>query len=123
MFSKPEPEPKLEAALVTASIPRRPKAPSLSDHLGPEDERRALAAMAVALDPQGNGKPAGWDNAESGASGRFTPTALPFLKDDEICRPFRATIKLSLDTRTLDGLACRLSGAEWTLRELRPAAG
>ena len=42
---------------------------SLSSELGPEDLRRADGAMAVALDPQGNGAPVNWDNPQSGDQG------------------------------------------------------
>jgi surface antigen len=107
----------------TASIPAsatRHNLPSLSDHLGPEDTRRASGAMALALDPQGNGSPVGWDNGESKSGGRFTPVGGPFLKDDEICRAFLTQISTPMDKHAFQGTACRPSGGEWAIRDLNP---
>lgn len=122
MFSTRAPEPEPVPVSVTGSIrPADRPAPSpLADLLGPEDLRRAHGAMALALDPQGNGLPVSWDNAESGSAGRFTPVALPFLRDDEICRAFLTSVKTPMEQRSLQGTACRLSGGEWSIRELRP---
>jgi surface antigen len=90
----------------------------LSDHLGPEDIRRAHGALALALDPQGNGSPVSWDNAESRSSGRFTPVSGPFLKDDEVCRAFLSLVVTPMDRRSLQGTACRPSGGEWAIRQM-----
>jgi surface antigen len=116
-----------EPVLTTASIPLRPMAsatqpglPSLSDHLGPEDMRRASGAMALALDPQGNGSPVSWDNGESKSAGRFTPVGGPFLKDDEVCRAFLTQIATQMDKHALQGTACRPSGGDWAIRDLKP---
>lgn len=116
-----------DPALTTASIPVRPMIaaprrdePSLSDHLGPEDIRRAGGAMALALDPQGNGSPVSWDNTESKSSGRFTPVGGPFLKDDEVCRAFLTQISTLMEKHALQGTACRPSGGEWAIRDLKP---
>jgi surface antigen len=49
----------------------------LSPHLNEEDWRRAKAALAVALDPQGPGTQVSWDNPDTAMKGSFTPTALP----------------------------------------------
>src|SRR5438067_2431449 len=56
----------------TGSIAKRPS--SFGPDLGDEDWRRARAALGVALDPQGNGKPVKWDNPESGLRGSVNPT-------------------------------------------------
>jgi surface antigen len=117
--SSNEPEPVVVTTGALQQGPRR-DAPHLSDHLGPEDMRRALGAMALALDPQGNGSPVNWDNAESKASGRFTPVSGPYLKDDEICRAFLAAIRTPMDQHALQGTACRPSGGAWDIRELKP---
>ncbi|MGL4438783.1 MAG: RT0821/Lpp0805 family surface protein [Bosea sp. (in: a-proteobacteria)] len=115
-----------DPAMTTASIPARPPVsapqrgqPSLSDHLGPEDIRRANGAMALALDPQGNGAPVSWDNVESKSAGRFTPVGGPFLKDDEVCRAFLTQIATAMDKHALQGTACRPSGGEWAIRDLK----
>lgn len=101
-----------DAADQTGSLPafRSP----LSPELGAEDWRRARAAMAVAVDPQGNGSAAAWDNPESGLKGSFVPVGAPFVQSDAVCRTFVATIGGSLpEPLSLQGTACRLSPDEW----------
>jgi surface antigen len=119
--SQPASEPQV---LVTGSAPRAPSAKAvdalLSDHLGPEDMRRAYGAMALALDPQGNGSPVSWDNAESRSNGRFTPVGGPFLRDHEVCRAFLAQARTLMDQHQMQGTACRPSGGEWSITELKP---
>ena len=105
---------------VSQSGSARRDTPSLSDHLGPEDIRRASGAMALALDPQGNGSPVSWDYAESRSTGRFTPVGGPFLREDEVCRAFLSTINTLQDKHALQGMACRPSGGDWSIRDLKP---
>jgi len=100
-----------------------PKAPSaLSAELDDEDWRRAKAALAVALDPQGPGTQVSWDNPASHRKGTFTPTSAPFVKDDQICRSFSAHLT-GASPAALQGTACRPSGGEWALREVKPVKG
>lgn len=109
--------------LTTGSLrpaPARAADSLLHDKLGPEDIRRAYGAMAVALDPQGNGQPASWDNAESRASGRFTPVGGPFLRDFEVCRAFLSSVKTLMEQHQMQGAACRPSGGEWVITDLKP---
>lgn len=115
-----------EAAMSTASVlPARASDGSsplvaLAPDLGPEDWRRAEGAMALALDPQGNGAPVSWDNAQSGMKGTFTPVGGPFLKADEICRAFLASMSLQRGPVKLQGTACRPSGGEWVVKDAKP---
>ena len=94
---------------------------ALSSDLDEEDWRRAKAALAVALDPQGSGAQVSWDNPDSALKGTFTPVAQPFVKDDEICRAFLAQITGQAIASSLRGTACRPSGGEWSITEVRPA--
>ena len=103
----------------TGSIAPKPGSP-LSPELGVEDWRRAKSAMAVALDPQGNGTAVAWDNPESAMKGNFTPVGQPFVKGDEICRAFLATLAAQTGTSSLQGTACRLSGQEWAIKDVKP---
>jgi len=96
---------------------------SLASDLGPEDMRRADGAMAVALDPQGNGAAVSWDNPQSGIKGSFIPVGGPFLRSDEICRAFIASVQTQVKPAKLQGTACRPSGGEWAVKEMQPWKG
>lgn len=109
-----EEEPKATGAIVSA-----PAAP-LSPDLDEEDWRRAKAALAVALDPQGPGTQVSWDNPETSMKGTFTPTGAPFVKNDEICRAFTAQLS-GPSQASLQGTACRPSGDEWAIKDVKPA--
>ncbi|MBF9195405.1 RT0821/Lpp0805 family surface protein [Microvirga terrestris] len=95
---------------------------SLSSDLDDEDWRRAKAALAVALDPQGPGTQVSWDNPATTRKGTFTPVGAPFVKNDEICRSFSAHLS-GPSTSVLQGMACRPSGGEWVLKEVKPLKG
>lgn len=102
----------------TGSIARVPA--SFGEDLGIEDWRRAHAALGIALDPQGNGKPVKWENPETAMRGSVNPTGLPYVSDDDICRDFLASVVGPTSQRFLRGTGCKASGGEWTLRRLRP---
>jgi surface antigen len=110
----------VESAETTGSIAPSFKSP-LSPELGPEDWRRAKAALGVALDPQGNGSSVSWDNPDTGLKGTFVPVGTPFVQSDEVCRAFVATITRAAETSTsLQGTACRHSPEEWNIHGLKP---
>jgi hypothetical protein len=101
----------------TASIAPRPVSP-LAPELTEEDWRRAKAALGVAIDPQGPGTLVSWDNPENSRKGSFIPLGAPFVKNDEICRRFKANLKPS--EKDLQGTACRPSGGDWTISSVAP---
>jgi surface antigen len=112
--------------LTTASIPQRPAATSqpgqvspLSPKLDIEDARRAQAALATALDPQGNGATVRWDNPDSGAKGSFGAVGNAFLINHNICRMFVATVAVKEPDQWLQGNACRVSAGEWTIKDVK----
>jgi hypothetical protein len=109
LVSDPEP---------TGSI-AKPASP-LSPELSAEDWRRAKGALAIALDPVGNGSSASWENPDSGMSGSFTPVGQPFVKSDEICRAFLAELNGRAVAGPLQGTACKPTGREWAIRDIRP---
>jgi surface antigen len=111
-----EDEPKSTGAIATRAVTH------LSADLDEEDWRRAKAALAVALDPQGPGTQVSWDNPASTRKGTFTPTGAPFVKDDEICRDFSAHLS-SPSASALQGTACRPSGGEWAIKDIKPTKG
>ncbi|MDP4022701.1 RT0821/Lpp0805 family surface protein [Methylobacterium sp. NEAU 140] len=118
--AQPKPVAAAEEPAVTGSIARRPA--SFGDDLAEEDWRRAKAALSVALDPQGNGRPVKWDNPETGLYGSVNPTGLPYVADDLICRNFLASVVAPGRSRFVRGTGCKPSGGEWTLRRVRSAA-
>ena len=109
----------LVSAETTGSISPKVVSP-LSAELGAEDWRRAKGAMAVALDPQGSGSPVTWDNPDTGFKGTFTPVGQPFVNGDEICRAFLAGLNGQATSSSLQGTACRLSGEEWAIKDVKP---
>ena len=119
-FKSDAAEPAIEPAS-TGSIAKPPK--SFGRDLNDEDWRRASAAMSVALDPQGNGKPVKWDNPETGMRGSINPTGLPYVAQDDICRDFVASVATASTTRTLRGTGCKASGGAFELKRVRSAKG
>ena len=111
--------PVAEEPVVTGSIEKRPT--SFGSDLGEEDWRRARAALSVALDPQGNGRPVKWDNPETGLHGAVNPTGLPYVADDLICRNFLASVIGPGRSRFVRGTGCKPSGGDWTLTRVRAA--
>lgn len=93
---------------------------SLSSMLDAEDWRRAKAALATALDPQGNGSLVGWDNPDSGAKGSFTPVGKPYPLDAKICRAFLAEVSRKDGAQTLQGTACSDRSGAWSIAEAKP---
>ena len=102
--------------LATGSVDR--SAAMLSPALDGEDWRRARAALAVTLDPQGNGGRANWRNPQSGAHGAFTAVGPPFPDQDRVCRKFVGEVAAAAaaDTRVA-GSACRDGAGDWALRD------
>lgn len=104
---------------MTGSIRKRPT--TFGADLGAEDWRRAQAALAVALDPQGNGRPVKWDNPETALRGSVNPTGLPYVSEEEVCRDFLASVITPDRSRFLRGTGCKPSGGTWELKRVRNA--
>lgn len=92
----------------------------LSSELDAEDWRRARAALAVALDPQGNGAAVAWDNPQSGMTGSFVPVGQAWAADDNICRAFLAKLGGAHPSRELQGSACRGKDGRWQVGKVEP---
>ncbi|MET0606803.1 MAG: RT0821/Lpp0805 family surface protein [Beijerinckiaceae bacterium] len=104
----------------TGSVTVRTPGALLSPDFSTEDWRRAAAALAIALDPQGDGASAGWSNPDSGLKGSISPVGSPFVKNDEVCRSFVATTVTTRGQDWVQGSACRPSGGEWAVRSAKP---
>jgi surface antigen len=112
---------------ITGSIPQRRPAADLqpgqnspfSARLDDEDWRRQKAALATALDPQGNGGQVRWENGESGHKGAFGPIGNAFLVKHEICRVFVTSVAAGEPEQWFQGTACRVSASDWTIRDFK----
>lgn len=107
-----------EATGSIVAAPPAPRKPALPAALDEEDRRRALGAMAIALDPQGNGTTVNWDNPVSKAHGSVTPAGFAYPENDLICRAFSARFDTAAGSQSARGAACRDKSAQWTLAEL-----
>jgi surface antigen len=112
------PRPPKDIAAASGQILPPGQVSPFSPKLDEEDWRRARAAMATALDPQGNGGHVRWDNADSGNKGSFAPVGNPFLIKDEICRSFVAMVSLKEPDQWFQGSACRVTASEWTIKDV-----
>lgn len=89
----------------------------LSPALDREDLRRARAALAIALDPQGNGARVGWQNPQSGAHGAFAAAAPPFADHDRVCRGFAGDVSpAAAAEQHVSGSACREADGSWRMK-------
>ncbi len=111
-------EPTGSIPTVSLTLPSKPALPASLDD---EDRRRALGALAIALDPQGNGATVRWDNPVSKAHGSVTPVGFAYPANDLICRAFSAQFDTIAGPRAAKGAACRDKEAQWTLSEFRLA--
>ena len=118
MPSSPHGDDLRVGAEATGSV--RKSAPELARGLEAEDARRAKAALATALDPQGSGERVDWDNPQSGAKGVFTPVGQAYPSDGRVCRAFLAEVVTNHNEERLQGTACRDKNAEWTLLDVKP---
>jgi len=109
---------RAQADDVTGSI--RKSAPDLPRWLDAEDRRRAFAALATALDPQGEGAAVNWENPQTGAKGGFTPVGHAYPTDGKVCRAFLAEVGGKDKEERLQGTACRERTNDWTISEIGP---
>ena len=84
--------------------------------LDEEDRRREKAALATAMDPQGNGAAVHWENPKSGNRGAFTATGQAYDLDGKVCRGFKSELDLDAKRKTITGTACAVSAGEWSVR-------
>ncbi|WP_349368314.1 RT0821/Lpp0805 family surface protein [Salinarimonas sp.] len=117
--------------LLAASDPLTTGALPASEHLalglhGPGLATARAArdgALAEALDPLGPGAPIAWRDPESGAAGAVAAIAGPTVRDDLVCRRFRAeTLPDGRPPSRFVGEACRLSATAWRIEAAEPAS-
>ena len=88
--------------------------------LDEEDRRRETAALATALDPQGDGSSVKWDNPRSGNRGAITATGKAYNEDNGICRAFVSELKQGDASRKLQGTACAVAAGTWKVKAAKP---
>lgn len=96
------------------------KGSPLGPPLDAEDWRRANSALAVALDPQGNGAPVQWSNPQTGSKGSFVQAGRPYPSDAVVCRAFEADLALKTGDHALGGAACVDKSGDWTVKISKP---
>lgn len=89
--------------------------------LGEEDRRREMAALATALDPQGDGATVKWDNSKSGHRGAITAQGKAYNSDSKICRAFTSEFDGNDMHRRLEGHACTAAAGEWKVADAEPS--
>lgn len=88
--------------------------------LDEEDRRRETAALATALDRQGDGGTVKWDNQKSGDRGAITATGTVYNADSKVCRAFVSELKKDDVSRKLQGTACTIAAGEWKVISTKP---
>lgn len=88
--------------------------------LDEEGRRREIAALATALDPQGDGATVKWDNGKSGDRGAITAVGKAYNADGKVCRAFVGELWQGDKIHKLQGSACAISAGEWKVTEVRP---
>nr|WP_246664746.1 RT0821/Lpp0805 family surface protein [Rhodoblastus acidophilus] len=113
------PDVDMRATGAIAPVAAAPARPALPAGLDEEDRRRAMGALGIALDPQGNGASVAWNNPVSKAHGMVTPVGFAFPENGLICRKFSARFETAAGAEADSGAACRDKDAMWTLTDFR----
>ncbi len=87
--------------------------------LDEEDRRREKAALATALDPQGDGSAIRWENPKTGNKGMFTPQGHAFTIEGKVCRSFIGELKQDNDQKAILGTACAVAAGDWDVRTMK----
>lgn len=89
--------------------------------LDSEDQRREKAALATALDPQGDGSTVHWENPKTGRKGSLTAVGHAYPKDSHVCRAFEGSLEDGGSVRKVAGTACTVAVGEWAVKDTAPA--
>ena len=89
--------------------------------LDAEDRRRETAALATALDPQGDGSTVHWENQKSGRRGSITAVGHAYPQDTSVCRGFVGSMIEGATSRAVEGTACTVAAAgDWEVKDVKP---
>lgn len=101
---------------VTGSLAKVPFGALLDE----EDRRREKAALATALDPQGDGAKVHWENPRSGRKGALAAVGNAYPMDSRVCRGFSGELRDGDAMRAAQGIACTVAAGEWEVHEIKP---
>ena len=101
---------------VTGSLSKVPFGALLDE----EDRRRERAALATALDPQGDGSTVPWANPKSGHRGSVTAVGSAYPADSKVCRAFVGDLQTAGAPKTVQGKACTIAAGDWNVSDLKP---
>jgi surface antigen len=87
------------------------------------------SAVDKALDPLHSGGPVAWSNADTGQNGLVAAVGEAFVRDDQVCRSFTATLNQNKPAPAPDavrrssrfvGEACRVGAGSWSIQKIKP---
>jgi len=88
--------------------------------LDAEDRRREMAALATALDPQGDGSTVHWENPKSGRKGSLTAVGHAYPQESNVCRAFIGDMSEGVRSREVEGTACTVAAGDWEVKDVKP---
>jgi surface antigen len=94
-------------------------APVLSPRLSADDNLRASSALDKALDPMAGGNPVDWASPDSGYSGSFAAIGQAYVRDDQVCRGFLASLASDGQRNWMQGAACRAAAGRWRIEAVK----
>lgn len=100
----------------TGSITPREK--RLSTSMNDADWGQAKAALQSALETPTAGQVASWSNPDSGLRGTVTAVGDSFVKQDQTCNAFVATLVDGAQTQWYQGQACHVGSEPWAIAEV-----
>jgi surface antigen len=109
----PEAEPETTASII-------PNSSMLSPGLSPSDWDLASTALDKALDPQLAGAATKWSNPDTGTRGAFAAAGPAYVREDRVCRAFKAAVSMGGPEKLLIGTACRVGAGAWRLQKVKP---
>ena len=91
--------------------------------LDEEERRREKAALATALDPQGDGLTVRWENTKTGSIGAITALGRAYPFDGKVCRAFVGDLKRGELHKTMKATACTVAAGDWAVRDVEAPKG
>ena len=93
-----------------------------------DDHGIESSAVDKALDPLHSGGPVAWSNPATGQNGSVAAAGEAFVRDDQVCRSFNATLNQNKPGPAQDaarrpsrlvGVACRVGAGSWTIQKFK----